>query len=223
MTNKITSWIKGRSDHPSDTYTTDEDRIAGLDDSMDIDALDADADMYRKKYLQLRKHINEDKIYKDLRTKNALLQEFNHELEAKLVDVGNLKLGVEVQLIRREKELKDVEAHHKTERGAANARNEALKLENKMLRKNEEYMKFLLASHGIQTPALISPPQSGPPTPELTDESDMDEADEPEDPPTVCPEWYNSGKCSLGDGTRSNKCKRGTHPRLVRFKEPLGS
>ena len=121
--------------------------------------------------------------------------------------------------MRHEKELNDVKANNSIERGASNARNERLKLDNRVLRNNEEHMKFLLLSHDIRTPTLpITSRATPPPTPELTDDdSDMDDADDL----SVCPEWYNRRNCSRGVGTRPKKCDRGAHPHLINFHTPL--
>ncbi|KAL1799409.1 hypothetical protein ACET3X_003446 [Alternaria dauci] len=214
----IFPWLDGRSDQPLNNYVTDEDGFLGLDDRMDLEHANAEEKMYKKKYWQLRKQVDEDEICKKLRADNASLRNDNKELKKKILGLENAKLSVEVQLMRREKELNNFKANKDTERGVNNTQNERLKLENKTLKENEEQMGLLLLSHDIQTPALLSTSRATlPPTPDFTDDdSDMDDADGL----GVCSEWYNHGKCSLG-GTRSNKCERGVHPRLVNFRTPL--
>jgi hypothetical protein len=219
MAIKVSSWFKGHFGPPSDTYVTDEDEIIGLDHSMDLEHANTEEKMYKKKYWQLRKQVDEDEIYNNLRADNASLRNDKRELENKLIRVENAKLSAEVQLMRREKELNDVKANNSIQRGANNARNERLKLDNRVLRNNEEHMKFLLLSHDIRTPTLpITSRATPPPTPELTDDdSDMEDTDDL----SVCPEWYNHRNCSRGVGTRSKKCERGAHPHLINFRTPL--
>ncbi|CAN9202490.1 unnamed protein product [Alternaria alternata] len=196
MAIKVSSWFKGHFGPPSDAYVTDEDEVSGLDHSMNLEHANAEEKMYKMKYWQLRK-----------------------ELENKLIRVENAKLSAEVQLMRREKELHEVKANNSIERGVNNARNEMLKLDKRTLRNNEEHMKFLLLSHDIHTPTLpITSRATPPPTPELTDDdSDMDDADDL----SVCPDWYNYRSCSRGVGTRSKKCERSAHPHLINFRTPL--
>lgn len=219
MAIKVSSWFKGHFGPSSDTNVTDEDEISGLDQNMDLEHANAEEKMYKKKYWQLRKQVDEDEIYNNIRADNASLCNDKKELENKLIRIENAKLSAEVQLMRREKELNDVKANNSIERGASNARNERLTLYNRVFRNNEEHMKFLLLSHDIRTPTLPITSRATPPTtPELTDDdSDMDDADDL----SVCPEWYNRRNCSRDVGTRSKKCERGAHPHLINFRTPL--
>ncbi|CAN9086387.1 unnamed protein product [Alternaria alternata] len=219
MAIKVSSWFKGHFGPPSDTCVTDEDEVSGLDHSMDLEHANAEEKMYKKKYWQLGKQVEEDEIYNHLRADDASLRNDKRELENKLIRVENAELSAEVQLMRREKELHEVKANNSIERGVNNARNERLKLDNRTLRNNEEHMKFLLLSHDIRTPTLpITSRATPPPTPELTDDDcDMDDADDL----SVCPEWYNRRNCSRGVGTRPKKCDRGAHPHLIHFRTPL--
>ncbi|CAI9628827.1 hypothetical protein GT037_001811 [Alternaria burnsii] len=219
MAIKVSSWFKGHFGPSSDTDITDEDEISGLDESMDLEHANAEEKMYKKKYCQVRKQVDEDEICNNIRADNASLRNDKKELENKLIRIENAKLSAEVQLMRREKELNDVKANNSIERGASNERNKRLKLDNRVLRNNEEHMKFLLLSHDIRTPTLPITSRATPPTtPGLTDDdSDMDDADDL----SVCPEWYNRRNCSRGVGTRSKKCERGAHPHFINFRTPL--
>ncbi|KAB2110405.1 hypothetical protein AG0111_0g1036 [Alternaria gaisen] len=219
MAIKVSSWFKDHFGPPSDTYVSDEDEVSGLDQSMDLEHANAEEKIYKKKYWQLRKQVDENEIYNNLRADNASLRNDKRELENMLIWVENAKLSAEVQLMKREKELDQVKANNSIERGINDARNERLKLDNRTLRNNEEHMKFLLLSHDIRMPTLpMTSRATPPPTPVLTDDdSDMDDADDL----SICPEWYNRRNCSRGVGTRSKKCERGAHPHLINFRTPL--
>jgi hypothetical protein len=69
----ISSWLKGRPSQPSNAYIADEDDIAGLIDSIELDLIDADAEIYMEKYWQFRKQVDEGEICNDLRADNACL------------------------------------------------------------------------------------------------------------------------------------------------------
>jgi hypothetical protein len=189
----------------------------------------ADAEDVMAKYQQLRKQVDEDEVYNALRDEIASLRNRKAEHDIKLRDLDNAKLSAEMQLFTVELQLKDVRMYCKAETRDRDVQNKELEQENEILRRNEQYMRFLLLSHGVRLPEQFPPPEYMQATapespPELTDDTDTDEADELDEVETgdsavVCPQWYNHRRCSRSGGA---SCKLGAHPRLVDFSTPVG-
>jgi hypothetical protein len=218
----ISSWLKGQPEQlPNSINTTNS---ADLANRKNLTLTKADAEEIMVKYQQLRKQVDEDEIYNALRAEIASLRNRKAEYDIKLRDADNAKLSAEMQLFTVELHLKDVRIYYKAEIKDRDAQNKELEQENESLRRNEQYMRFLLLSHGVRLPEQFTPPeymQAPAPEslPELTDDNDTDEADELDEVETgdgaiVCPQWYNHGRCSRSGGA---SCKLGAHPRLVDF------
>lgn len=223
----LTSWLTGSPDQPESS--TDPNSFASLVNKMNLAAIKADAeDTYKQKYLRLRKQIESDTVHNDLRAEITSLLANKTESEAKLRDTERAKTSADMQLVALDLVIQDTNVYYKSTLETSEAQNKALKEENKRLRRDEQDMKCLLLLHGIHVPAQGSTnedtqtPESefGP---ELTDDSDIYDDDEPElsdlsmHSADVCPQWYNHGTCSRGDSESAKVCELGAHPSLLDF------
>ncbi|KAI4638699.1 hypothetical protein J4E93_009727 [Alternaria ventricosa] len=196
---------------------------------MNLAAIKADAEnSYKEKYLRLRKQIESDTVHNDLRAEIASLLANKTEYESKLRNTEKAKTSADMQVVALDLVIKDTNVYYKSKLEGAEAQNKALEGENKRLRKNEQDMRYLLLSHGIRVPAQDATNEDRQTTesesaPELTDDSDMDEAGElaldtlAMGSGEVCPQWYNHGTCSRSGGDARGACELGVHPHLIGF------
>jgi len=229
----LTPWLTSSPEQPIDT--TDPNSFASLVNKMNLASLKADAEnSYKEKYLRLRRQIDSDTVHNDLRAKVEFLLANKTKCETKLRDTEKAKTSADMQVVALDLVIKDTNVYYKAKLETAEAQNKVLKEENKRLRKDEEDMKSLLSLHGIRVPAQVTAEEEDKQTPvsesapELTDNSDMDEADElcldklATGPEEVCPQWYNHGPCSRGGGGDARgACELGAHPYLVGFGTPV--
>ncbi|KAI4938262.1 hypothetical protein J4E85_000701 [Alternaria conjuncta] len=228
----LTSWLTSSPEQPIDT--TDPNSFTSLVNKMNLASIKADAEnSYKEKYLRLRRQIDSDTVHNGLRAEIASLLSNKTAYETKLRDIEKAKTSADMQVVALDLVIKDTNVYYKSKLETAEAQNKALKEENKRLRRDDQEMKSLLLSHGIRVPAQVTAEQNDKQTsesasaPELTDDSDMDEADELGlDKPAsgsgeVCPQWYNHGTCSRGGGDVPGACELGAHPYLVGFGTPV--
>ncbi|KAI4714284.1 hypothetical protein J4E89_001734 [Alternaria sp. Ai002NY15] len=227
----FTSWLTSSPEQPIDT--TDPTSFTSLVNKMNLASIKADAEnSYKEKYLRLRRQIDSDTVHNGLRAEIASLLANKTEYEAKLRATEKAKTSADMQVVALDLVIKDTNVYYKSKLEAAEARNKVLKEENTRLRKDGQDMRSLLSLHGIRVPTPGATNEETQTTesefaPELTDDSDMDEADELGlDKPAsgsgeVCPQWYNHGTCSRGGGDVPGACELGAHPYLVGFGTPV--
>ena len=223
----LTSWLTSSPEQPTDT--TDPNSFASLVNKMNLASIKADAEnSYKEKYLRLRRQIDSDTVHNGLRAEITSLLANKTEYEAKLRATEKAKTSADMQVVALDLVIKDTNVYYKSKLEAAEARNKVLKEENTRLRKDGQAMRCLLSLHGIGAPTQGSTDKDrqtseSASAPELTDDSDMHEADEPDHdklatgPEEVCPQWYNHGTCSRRGGDTPGACELGAHPYLVGF------
>jgi len=223
----LTSWLTSSPEQPADT--TDPNSFTSLVNKMNLAAIKADAEhSYKEKYLRLRRQIESDSVHNDLRAEITSLLANKTKYETKLRDTEKAKTSADMQVVALDLVIKDTNVYYKAKLETAEAQIRVLKEENKGLRRGEQEMRCLLLSHGIHVPAQDftnedKQTSDSASAPELTDDSDMDEADEPgldklaTGSDEVCPQWYNHGTCSRSGGDARGACELGAHPYLVGF------
>jgi len=223
----LSSWLTSFPEGPTDT--TDPNSFASLVNKMNLAAIKADAEnSYKEKYLRLRRQIESDTVHDDLRAEIASLLANKTEYETKLRDTEKAKTSADMQVVALDLVIKDTNVYYKSKLETAEARIKVFKEENRRLRRDEQEMRCLLSLHGVRVPAQDSTNEDKQTTklesaPELTDDSDVDEADElcleklAAGSEEVCPQWYNRGTCSRGGGDARGSCELGAHPHLVGF------
>ena len=228
----LTPWLTSSPEQPIDT--TDPNSFASLVNKMNLASLKADAEnSYKEKYLRLRRQIESDTVHNDLRAEITSLLASKTQYETKLRDIEKAKTSADMQVVALDLVLKDTNVYYKSRLETVEARNKALKEENRRLRRDGQDMRSLLSLHGIRVPVQVTAEEDDKQTPEsesapeLTDDSDMDEADElgldklAESSEEVCPQWYNHGTCSRDGGDTRGACELGAHPYLVGFGTPV--
>ncbi|KAI4917344.1 hypothetical protein J4E90_003851 [Alternaria incomplexa] len=223
----LTSWLTSSPEQPTDT--TDPNSFASLVNKMTLAAIKSDAEnSYKEKYLRLRRQIDSDAVHNDLRAEITSLLANKTKYETKLRDTEKAKTSADMQVVALDLVIKDTNVYYKSKLETAEVQRKGLKEENRRLRIDGQHMKSLLLAHGIRVPAQSSTnedkqsPESES-APELTDDSDMDEAVElslgklATGPEEVCPQWYNHGTCSRRRGDTPGACELGAHPYLVGF------
>ncbi|KAI4705998.1 hypothetical protein J4E81_000883 [Alternaria sp. BMP 2799] len=211
------------------TDTTDPNSFTSLVNKMNLASIKADAEnSYKEKYLRLRRQIDSDTVHNGLRAEIASLLAKKTEYETKLRDTEKAKTSADMQVVALDLVIKDTNVYYKSKLEAAEAQIKCLE-ENKRLRRDGQDMKSLLLAHGLRVTGQITAEDEDKQTsesvsvPQLTDDSDMDEADElgldklATGPEEVCPQWYNHGTCSRGGGDARGACELGAHPYLIGF------
>ncbi|KAI4624413.1 hypothetical protein J4E83_004087 [Alternaria metachromatica] len=223
----LTSWLTSSPEQPTDT--TDPNSFASLVNKMNLAAIKADAEnSYKEKYLRLRRQVESDTVHNDLRAEITSLLAKKTEYETKLRDTEKAKTSADMQVVALDLVLKDTNVYYKSKLETLESQTKVFKEEIEKLRKDKQDMRCLLSLHGIRVPAQDSTNEDKQTSqsecaPELTDDSDMDEADElgldksATGPEEVCPHWYNHGTCSRGGGHARGACELGAHPYLIGF------
>jgi len=227
----LTSWLTSSPEGPTDT--TDPNSFSSLVNKMNLASIKADTEnSYKEKYLRLRRQIDSDTVHDHLRAEIASLLANKTKYETKLRDTEKAKVSADMQVVALDLVIKDTNVYYKSKLETVKAQNKVLEEENRRLRKDGQDIKDLLLLHGIRVPAQSSTNEDKQTSqsecaPELTDDSDMDEADElgidklAAGSGEVCPQWYNHGTCSRGGGDVPGACELGAHPYLVGFGTPV--